>query len=306
MRTWIPIRQSQHVAIALLTLLFVALPVAAQLNPYNPYIGGKNKVRWDKFEWYTYDTPHFRISYYDRVEPSLEKIASYAESAYDDIARKLNFQILKPVPMICYATHAEFEQTNIIVGFIPEGVGAFATPVRNRMVLPVDLPDRELQALIQHELTHIFQYEIFFGGSRGRAIYARPPLWFMEGMASYFGDDEDSRDEMYMRDAALSDQVPSIMRPPRDLPEDSLPIASATRFSSTSRRSGVRTWSAILSSPCAATSVAMSGDRWTRSSTWTLRNSTPPSAPGFAESTSRTAIAVFRASSGVSFGYPVF
>jgi hypothetical protein len=205
MRPWIT---------ALVALLLSAAPAAAQLNPYYPYIGGKNKVRWDKFVWYTYDTPHFRISYYDRTEPMLEKVASYAESAYDDIARKLNFQILKPVPMIIYATHAEFEQTNVIVGFIPEGVGAFATPVRNRMVLPVDLPDRELQGLIQHELTHVFQYEIFFGGRRGRAIYARPPLWFMEGMASYFGDDENSRDEMYMRDAALSDQVPSIMRPP--------------------------------------------------------------------------------------------
>jgi len=199
---------------ALIAILLAAAPVAAQLSPYYPYIGGKNKVRWDKFVWYTYDTPHFKISYYDRTEPMLEKVASYAESAYDDIARKLNFQILKPVPMIIYATHAEFEQTNIIVGFIPEGVGAFATPVRNRMVLPVDLPDSELQSLIQHELTHIFQYEIYFGGRRGRAIYARPPHWFMEGMASYFGDDETSRDEMYMRDAALSDQVPSIMRPP--------------------------------------------------------------------------------------------
>ncbi len=193
----------------------IAAPMEAQLNPYNPYVGGKNKVRWDKFKWYTYDTPHFKISYYDRVEPKLETIASFAESAYDDVARKLNFQIMKPIPMIIYATHAEFEQTNIIVGFIPEGVGAFATPVRNRMVLPVDLPDRELQALIQHELTHIFQYEIFFGGRRGRAIYARPPLWFMEGMASYFGVDEDSRDEIYMRDATLSDQVPSIMAAPQ-------------------------------------------------------------------------------------------
>ncbi len=196
-------------------LLLAAAPAAAQSNPYNPYIGGKNKVRWDKFEWKTYETPHFKISYYDRVEPALEKVASYAESAYDDIARQLNFQILEPVPMICYATHAEFEQTNIMVGFIPEGIGAFATPVRNRMVLPIDLPDRELQGLIQHELTHIFQYEIFFGGKRGRLVYARPPLWFMEGMASYYGDDEDARDEMYMRDAALSDQVPSIMNPPR-------------------------------------------------------------------------------------------
>jgi len=200
--------------VLVLTLL-VAVPAAAQLNPYNPFVGGKNKVRWDKFDWKVYETPHFKISYYDRVEPSLEKIASYAESAYDEIAHKLNYQVLKPIPIIAYATHAEFEQTNIIVGFIPEGVGAFATPVRNRMVLPIDLPDRELQGLLQHELTHIFQYEIFFGGKRGRAIYARPPLWFMEGMASYFGDDETSRDEMYMRDAAMSDKVPSVASPPR-------------------------------------------------------------------------------------------
>lgn len=195
-------------------LLLTATAADAQLNPYSPFVGGKNKVRYDRFEWRTYRTPHFVISYYDRVEPSLEKLASYAESSYDELAHKLNYQIDKPIPLIAYATHAEFEQTNVIVGFIPEGVGAFATPVRNRMVLPIDLDDRELQGLIQHELTHIFQYEIFFGGRRGRMIYARPPLWFMEGMASYFGDDETSRDEMYMRDASMADQVPSIANPP--------------------------------------------------------------------------------------------
>jgi len=184
-----------------------AVPAEAQISQY---IGGKNKVRYDTFEWKVYETPHFRISYYDRVEPSLEKVASFAESSYDELARRLNFQVLEKIPLLVYATHAEFQQTNVIVAFIPEGVGAFATPVRNRMVMPVDLPDEDLQNLIQHELTHIFQYEIFFQGRRGRAIYARPPLWFMEGMASYYADDEDSRDEMYMRDAALTDRVPSL------------------------------------------------------------------------------------------------
>ena len=195
----------------LILVLLVATPAAAQYR----WIGGKNKVRYDEFKWQTYDTPHFVISFYDRVEPRLEKVASFAESAYDDLARKLNFQVLKPIPMMIYATHGEFEQTNLMPGFVPEGVGAFATPVRNRMVLPVDLPDRELQALIQHELTHIFQYEILFQGRRGRAIYARPPLWFMEGMASYYGDDENSMDEMYVRDAVLSDSVPPITQLPR-------------------------------------------------------------------------------------------
>ena len=202
---------SRWLRIALLVLL-VAAPATAQVRSY---IGGKNKIRYDVFEWKVYETPHFRISHYDRVEPTLERLASFAESAYDDLARELNFQILEPIPMLAYATHAEFEQTNVIVGFIPEGVGAFATPVRNRMVLPVDLPDDQLQQLIAHELTHIFQYEILFQGRRGRAIYARPPLWFMEGMASYYGADESSREEAYMRDAALADRVPSLTNPPQ-------------------------------------------------------------------------------------------
>lgn len=188
-----------------LTALLVLWASAASAQYF-----GKNKVRYNTFQWKEYATPHFRISYYDRVEPQLEKIASFAESAYDELARRLNFQIPDPIPIIAYATHTDFEQTNVIVQFIPEGVGAFATPARNRMVLPVDMPDMQLQQLLQHELVHIFQYEIFFQGGLGRAIASRPPLWFMEGMASYLAQDEDSRATAVMRDAALADQVPSV------------------------------------------------------------------------------------------------
>jgi Tol biopolymer transport system component len=189
--------------LALVLALLLAAPAAAQYF-------GKNKIRYDTFNWKVYPTPHFRISFYDRVEPSLPKLASFAESAYDDLARKLNFQITKPIPIIAYASHAEFEQTNVIVDFIEEGVGAFAVPARNRIVVPVDMPDERLQKVIRHELTHVFQYEIIFQGNLGKALTSTLPTWFMEGMASYFGNDEDDKDRAYMRDAALSDRVPSV------------------------------------------------------------------------------------------------
>jgi hypothetical protein len=187
----------------LVLVLLLAVPAGAQYF-------GKNKVRYDAFDWKVYPTPHFRISYYDRDEASLAKIASFAESAYDDLARRFNFQIQDPVPLLAFATHAEFEQTNVIEEFIPEGVGAFAVPARNRMVLPIDMPDVELEQIIHHELTHIFQYEILFQGKLGKAITSSPPQWFMEGMASYMGNDEDSKARAIMRDAVLSDRVPSV------------------------------------------------------------------------------------------------
>jgi hypothetical protein len=184
--------------------LLLAPPVAAQYF-------GKNKVRYDTFDWKVYPTPHFRISFYDRVEPSLPKLASFAESAYDELARRLNYQVPDPIPLIAFATHTEFEQTNVIDQFIPEGVGAFAVPARNRMVLPVDMPDQQLQQLIQHELTHVFQFEIMYQGRLGKALAMSPPQWFMEGMASYFGNDEDAMAKAVMRDAVASDRVPSVM-----------------------------------------------------------------------------------------------
>ena len=124
--------------ICVLLPLAVAVPALAQ---YDYRLGGKNKVRYDPFDWKVYETPHFRISYYDRVEPSLPALASFAESAYDELARKLNFQIPDPIPLHrpTPPTPSSSRPTSSS-SFIPEGVGAFATPVRNRMVLPVDLP----------------------------------------------------------------------------------------------------------------------------------------------------------------------
>ncbi|HMB55281.1 MAG TPA: hypothetical protein VKU40_18325, partial [Thermoanaerobaculia bacterium] len=169
---------------------------------------GKNKVQYRDFEWHIYHSPHFDVYYYEAEEELLEKVVSFAETAYDSLSRAFDFQIQEPTPLIFYADHASFEQNNIILNFIPEGVGAFASPVRFRMVLPVDMPDPELMGLIRHELTHIFQYHILFGGSLGKGLASGPPQWVMEGMASYMAKDETTTDRMVLRDAVVNDNIP--------------------------------------------------------------------------------------------------
>ena len=194
---------------ALASVLLLGLAAAAAPGLF---AAGQNKIVYDSFDWSIYQSTHFDVYHYSREKGTLQKVVSMAESAYDELSRRLNYQIPKRIPIIYYATHAEFEQNNVDLNFIPEGVGAFAEPARNRMVLPIDLPDEKLQALLQHELTHIFQYEILFGGRLSRALTANPPTWFMEGMASYFGNDEDDKDRMYLRDAVNADLIPPITR----------------------------------------------------------------------------------------------
>lgn len=194
-------------SIATLTVL-----VALLLSPAQLFAFGKNKIVYDKFDWKIYHSTHFDIFFYEDEKGALQKVVNYAESAYDDLSRKFNFQIQKKVPLIFYATHSAFEQTNVELEFLPEGVGAFAEPVRNRMVLPIDLPDEKLLQIITHELTHVFEYEILFQGKLGKELTSAPPTWFMEGLASFMGQDEDTTDRMVLRDAVVNDTLPSITR----------------------------------------------------------------------------------------------
>jgi Tol biopolymer transport system component len=188
---------------AIIALLAPAAPAAAQF--------GKNKIQYREFDWKIYHSPHFDIYHYEQEASQLEKIASLAESAYDRLTREFDHQVQDPIPLIFYLTHSAFEQNNIIMNFIPEGIGAFASPVRNRMVLPIDLEDGELFALIMHELTHIFQYDILYRGKLSRSVASNAPQWFMEGMASYMAKDESTQDQMYLRDAVVNDSIPSIL-----------------------------------------------------------------------------------------------
>jgi hypothetical protein len=195
------INRRRRILVALL-LLAVALPASAQF--------GKNKITYMDFDWKVYESPHFDIHYYPEMEPFLEEIVSYAESAYLEISQALDHELRFRVPMVVYRTHGEFEQTNITLSMVPEGVGAFAEPIQNRMVLPIDLPPDKLYQLIAHELVHIFEYSLLYDGYLGRALRSNPPTWLMEGLASYLADDEDNLDRMAIRDAVVNGTLPTL------------------------------------------------------------------------------------------------
>ena len=197
-------------ALAGLSLL-AAFPATAQYGAIEGNFG-KNKIQYREFKWSIYHSPHFDLYFYPEEQATLERVASFAESEYDRLSREFDFQIKEPTPLIFFATHSAFEQNNVLPGFVPESVGAFASPVHFRMVLPVDLPDEELLKLIGHELTHIFQYHILFGGHLSKALTQSPPTWLIEGMASYMGRDEEARDKMFLRDAVVNDNIPPITR----------------------------------------------------------------------------------------------
>ena len=199
-----PVTQVGTVLLSLALVAGLSYEAAAQTG-YVPYYG-KNKIRYDNFKWHIYTTDHFEIFYYPEIESHLERIASYAESAYQQVSSDLKHDLAFKVPLVLYKTQSEFQQQNIEPSELPEGVLAFAEPYRDRMVLPIDEQADALYRLITHELTHIFEFDIIPRSLLRRGL----PLWVDEGLADHLTGYWNPFDLMTVRDAAIADIIPAM------------------------------------------------------------------------------------------------
>ena len=191
--------------LSVVVLLTGTASVASAQTPFVPYFG-KNNIHYDNFDWHIYTTDHFEIYYYTDLEKHLERVAGYAEGAYQQVSSDLKHDLSFKVPLILFKTHSEFEQQNVAPGAAQEGVGAFAEPYRDRMLLPIDDPPDRLYGLIAHELTHIFEFDIIPQGLIRRSV----PLWVNEGLSDYERGQWAPLDLMMIRDAAVADIVPKM------------------------------------------------------------------------------------------------
>jgi len=196
---------SSRAAVAVVAAVLLAPVLAAAQTPYIPYFG-KNQIRYDNFRWQIYTTDHFEIYYYPEIEQHLERVASYAESAYQHVSSELKYDLAYKIPLILFKTSSEFQQQNVIPGAAQEGVGAFAEPMRYRIVMPLDEPPDLLYRLIVHELTHQFEFDIIPTSLIRRSV----PLWVNEGLSDYMTGIWRPIDLMTVRDAAVADIIPKM------------------------------------------------------------------------------------------------
>ncbi len=172
---------------------------------------GKNKITAQRFDWHIHRTEHFDIHYYSSEAKLVPIMAAIAEEAYEQHSEDFEHELQDRTPLILYKSHKDFQETNIILQELHEGIGGFAELFKHRIVIPFTGSLEAFREVIFHELIHIFQYDIIYQKPHAR-IYSgeflySPPLWFIEGMADYFAEDNDAIGEMVIRDASMNNNI---------------------------------------------------------------------------------------------------
>jgi Tol biopolymer transport system component len=174
---------------------------------------GRNKVQYKQLDFQILKTDHFDIYFYPSERDGIDIAARMAERWHARLERIFAHTLRGRQPLVLYASHPDFEQTNAIEGELGEGTGGVTEPLRRRIVLPMGGPLGDTDHVIGHELVHAFQFDITTrpGAPAGQNGAERLPLWFIEGMAEYLSlGPVDPNTAMWLRDAVRQDKLPTI------------------------------------------------------------------------------------------------
>ncbi|HEY0672181.1 MAG TPA: hypothetical protein VGD27_07945 [Longimicrobiales bacterium] len=178
---------------------------------------GRQKVQYEDFDWRVLRTPRFDIHYYPEELEVTQDAARMSERWYSRLSRAFQHEFKKK-PLIFYADHPDFQQTNVIESMLSEGTGGVTEGLKNRVIMPYTGIYKDNDHVLGHELVHVFQYDLASSpGGGGLAGMGRLPLWLVEGMAEYLSlGRNDPHTAMWLRDAALRGDLPTINQLTRD------------------------------------------------------------------------------------------
>ncbi len=175
---------------------------------------GQNKVQYRSFDWEYIKSTHFDIYYYNDSYELATFTAEVAEEAYEQISTHLRWVLRKPVSIIVYDSHNDFQQTNVTSGYMTEGIGGVTELFKNRVVLPFEGNYEQFRHVIHHELVHAVINDMVYGGNIQSIISGRQrlriPLWTNEGLSEYLSENWDTKADMIIRDIAINEYIPDV------------------------------------------------------------------------------------------------
>jgi Tol biopolymer transport system component len=191
-------------------VLVSAFALAAAAGDAHAQYFGRNKVHYDRLDFRLLQTEHFDIYYYPEEETATRHAARMAERWYSRFSRLLGHTFAKRQPLILYASHPHFSQTNLTAGSPGEGTGGFTERNQSRIAMPFAPGLGETDHVLGHEIAHTFQIDIARSVKQNAFTL---PGWFIEGMAEYLSlGPANTHTLMWVRDAARHDRLPTLKK----------------------------------------------------------------------------------------------
>ncbi len=127
-------QMSRRLSLSFLAALFLFL---SGTSTADAQYFGRNKVQYKDFDFEVLKTDHFDVYFYAEERENAARVGRMAERWYARLSSIFEHEMRTRQPLILYASHPDFEQTNVVGGMIGEGTGGVTEGMKRRVVLPL-------------------------------------------------------------------------------------------------------------------------------------------------------------------------
>src|SRR6266540_6559996 len=137
--------------LSVVSVLSVAPPLSSPLSAQF-FAFGQNKIQYRNLDWRVLKGQHVYLYYYSAEADLAAPALAYAEASYDTLTVQFGHAVPSRIPLIVYASHTDFEQTNVLPFTPPEGLLGATDFLKRRVALRFRGNFAEFRHTMRHEM----------------------------------------------------------------------------------------------------------------------------------------------------------
>ncbi len=166
---------------------------------------GKNRVKYEKFNWTYYSYPNYKVYFYQGGDQPALYVGAKAAGFMRQISSYMDYQTDKEIDFIVYSKESEFAESNIGLNQDDQyNIGGENHIVSRRVVLYFDGDHHDLDEQIKEGIAEVVFQEMMYGGSFTNIIKSSTlyniPAWFEQGFVHYVASGWNTSIDGYVRD----------------------------------------------------------------------------------------------------------
>ncbi|TNF29032.1 MAG: hypothetical protein EP314_03200 [Bacteroidetes bacterium] len=170
---------------------------------------GKNRVQYEKIDWFFYRFDRFDVYFYQGGNELAEYTMRASDRALRDLEKTFDFTLDKRIQIIIYNKLSEQKQSNI--GLVTDqqyNTGGVTTIVGTKLMLYFDGDYKNFEEQLRAGLARVMLDQMMYGGSFKDVIRNNTllnlPEWYVEGLISYLSTDWSTEVNNEVKDAVMS------------------------------------------------------------------------------------------------------
>lgn len=198
-----------------LSLWFLALMLVPSATVFGQFYNGsqmefgKNRVQYEKTDWFFYRFDRFDVYFYLGGGELAEYTMRASDRVLRDLEKTLDFTMDKRFQVVIYNKLSEQKQSNI--GLLTDeqyNTGGVTTIVGTKLMLHFDGDYKNYEEQIRAGLARVMLDQMMYGGSFKDVIRNNTllnlPEWYVEGLISYLSTDWNAEVNNEVKDAVMS------------------------------------------------------------------------------------------------------